>query len=168
MAAHQRHRRAPDRLGQSRTERRVAYQHVGGWPAGVSDLEYRHPDAEKSAKMEYRPQGHPDDAKWDHCRRVAVHDRLHFGLGFVDLAMDEALEISGASARIDGVAVEIEFHDIDRSDQRRRHASRQQVASRVLVVPGTDMTKAVEHTLAGENAIGSDEIIDQFGIRRTC
>ena len=85
----------------------------------------------------------------------------------VDFAVDETLEIGCTAPRVDGVAVEIEFHDIAGGDQRRRHASRQQEAAWVLVVPGTDMAEAVEHTLCGEDTIGGNEIADQLGINRT-
>jgi hypothetical protein len=56
-------------------------------PASVADLKDGHPRAEKSAEMKYRPQRDADDPEWDHCRRMAVHDCAHFGVGFVDFAM---------------------------------------------------------------------------------
>src|SRR5271170_440249 len=117
--------------------------------------------------MKDRPQRHADDAERDHRRRVAVHDRLNLRVDPIDLAVDETFEIGGAAPRIDRVAVEIEFHDITSGDQRWRHASRQQEAARVLVVPGTDMAKAVEYTLTCEDAIGGDEVLDQLRTRRT-
>jgi hypothetical protein len=39
--------------------------------------------------------------------------------------MDETLKVSGAAARVDGISVEVEFHEIGGGDQCRRHASRQ-------------------------------------------
>ncbi len=131
-------------------------------------LENRHPGAEKPAEMKDRPQCHADDTERDHRRRVAVHDRLHLRARLVDLPVDKALQVAGAAARVDGVAVEIEFHDVGGGDQRRRHASRQQKAVRVPVVPGADMAKAVEHPLIGEDAIGGDKIADQLAVGRNC
>jgi hypothetical protein len=58
--------------------------------ASVADLKDGHPRAEKSAEMKYRPQRDADDREWDHCRRMAVHDCAHFGVGFVDFAMKKA------------------------------------------------------------------------------
>ena len=52
-------------------------------------------------------------------RRVAMHDGIHVGANFIDLAVDEALVINAAPLGIDGIAVEIEFHDVVRRHQRR-------------------------------------------------
>ncbi len=97
-----------------------------------------------------------------------MHDGLHLRLRPVDLAVDEALKVTSAAARIDSVAVEVELHDIGSGDQRRRHAVRQQEATQILVVPGADMAEAVEHALIREDAIGGDKILDQLRIRRAC
>ncbi len=96
---------------------------------------------------------------------MTVHDRHDLGLRPEDLAVDEALEIGRAALRIDRVAVEVEFHDVGRRNQPRRHAARQQKALRVLVVAGADMAEPVDHALVEENAVGGDDILDQ---RRVC
>jgi hypothetical protein len=55
MTTHQRHRRGPECLGESRAELGVAHQNVGHRPAGIADLKHWHPGAEKSTEMKYRP-----------------------------------------------------------------------------------------------------------------
>jgi hypothetical protein len=93
-----------------------------------------------------------------------VHDRFHFGMGFVDFAMDVAFEIDGTSLRVDGVAVAVKFHDVSRRDKARRHAARQQKVFRVLVMAHADVAKTIDHALLIENTIGRDEIVDQTRI----
>src|ERR1019366_7568220 len=57
--------------------------------------------------------------------------------------------------------VQIEFHDVGGGHQCRRHAARQQIARRILVVAGGDMAKPVDHALVVKNAIRGDDIVEQ-------
>src|SRR5256885_262556 len=82
-------------------EHRVADQHVGGRSTGIADLEHRHASAEEGTHMVDRLQLDAGGSERNDRRRVAVHDGLHLRPYLVDLAMNEALEIDGAAARID-------------------------------------------------------------------
>ena len=95
-----------------------------------------------------------------------MHNRFDFGVGLIDLAMDEAFEVNGTPLRVDGIAVAVEFHDVGGGDEARRHAARQQKVLRVLIVTHTDMAKTVDHALVVEDTIGRDEIVDQSRIGR--
>ena len=91
---------------------------------------------------------------------------IHVRPRLVDLAVDEALEEHAAAALVDGIAIEIELHDVGGGDVRRRHRARHQVAVRIGRVADADMAKGVEHALIGQNAVRRDEIVDQCGIDR--
>src|SRR5271166_2568404 len=143
----------------------TAHQHDGRRAPRFADLEDRHAGAEKRAHVVDRPQRNAGRAKGNDRRRMAVHDRPNLGIGLVDLAVNKSLDIERAPARVEGVAVEVEFHDVVRCDETRRHAARQQKACCVLLVPRADMPKAVDHALVGEDAVGGDEIVDLVLIR---
>ena len=123
MAAHQRDRMQPQCLRQRRAQRIVANQHVGGGAAGGADVEYRCAVAQEPGDVVHRLQRDLGIGERDHRRRMTVHDRHHVGAYLIDLAVDETFEIGRAAARIDRRAVQVEFHDVVRGDQRRRHAA---------------------------------------------
>ena len=99
---------------------------------------------------------------------MAVHHRLDLGTGLIDLAVDKAFEIEGATLGVDRIAVAVEFHDVGRGRQARRHAPRQQEMLGILVMARTDVAEPVDHTLVVEDAIGGDEIVDQCGVGQRC
>jgi len=75
--------------------------------------------------------------------------------------MDEAFLIDRAAAAVDGVAVEVELHDVLGHDAARRLGHRHQKAIRSCRVTRADMTETVDHALLVEDAVGGDEIVDQ-------
>ena len=46
-----------------------------------------------------------------------MHDGIHFRTRSEDLAVNEPLHVAFPSARIDRLAVEVEFHDVSGDDQ---------------------------------------------------
>src|SRR6266446_2364426 len=101
------------------------------------------------------------DPEWDHAWRVIVHDRVHVRSRLEDGAVDEALEIGRAPARIDSGAVEGELHDVVRLDALRRPRPRQEEMLRIVGVAGADMPERVDDAFVGEDAVGGDDFIEQ-------
>src|SRR5262249_58012521 len=71
------------------------------------------------------------------------------------------LEVGRAALGIDRRAIERELHDVVFLDAVRRPRARQQIALRIIGVAHADMAEAVHHALAGEDAVGGDELFDQ-------
>ena len=79
-----------------------------------------------------------------------MHNPHHFRVRFIDLRMNEALEEDAASARVDRIAVLIEFHDVAGRDQRagvavshdpgpgrdQRHPVQGHLGARLLIATG--------------------------------
>src|SRR6266436_8385871 len=97
---------------------------------------------------------------------MAMYDRLDVGMGLVDFAVDEALDIERTTAWLESIAVEIELQDIAGRDQARSHAAGEQKAPRVRLVPHADMSEAIDHALVREDAVGGDEIVNEVRMRR--
>src|SRR6266849_4752690 len=74
-------------------ERPVAYQEIVLGPY-LADLEHRRARPQERAHVIDRPQLRARDTERDHRRRVAVHDRHHFGPRAIDLAMNVAFDES--------------------------------------------------------------------------
>src|SRR5208282_2073240 len=84
----------------------------------------------------------------------------------VERAMDEALVIGPPAARLERLALEGEFHDVLGGDAFGRPRARQEIALGIMRVPGADMAEAVDHAHGGKDAIGRNQIFDQFVITR--
>jgi len=67
--------------------------------------------------------------------------------------VNEAFEVDGLAAGVERIAIEVEFQDIRRSHQRRRHAAREQEAVAALVVAHADMPEGVNHVLVIEDVV---------------
>ena len=146
----------------------VGDQEVGRVAGDVADLEDRRRLADEGGHVEDGAERHAlDDAEGDHRRRVAVHDRDHVRPRPIHFAVDEALEIDGAAAGVERVAVEIVFDDVGRGDEAGRHVARQEKAVRVLVVADADMAERVEHALLEQDAVGDRQVLDQVGAGRS-
>jgi len=96
---------------------------------------------------------------------MAVHDRLDLGMSLVDLAVDKALDIEGAPALLERVALKVKLQDVVGHHETRRHAASEQKPGRVLSVPGADMPEAVDHALVGKDAVSGYEIFDLRPVR---
>ena len=55
-----------------------------------------------------------------------------------------------------------------RGDEFGRDPARHQIAIGIFVVPDGHVAPAVEQALIGENAVGSDQILDQLRVGRSC
>src|ERR1700687_3291895 len=97
---------------------------------------------------------------------MAVDDRPNIGAGAIDLAVNEPLQIHAASLRIECGTVQVESDDVFAPHETRRHVAREQEEAERLVVPHTDMTKAVDDALLVQNAISDNQLVDKFGIGR--
>ena len=87
--------------------------------------------------------------------RVNIRSRLENG------AVDEALQIGRAPARIDGGAVERELHDVVRLDAVRRARPREQKMLRLVRMTHADMPER-STIFTGEDAVGGDKFFEQF------
>src|SRR5262249_4033663 len=65
-------------------------------------------------------------------------------------------------AGVDRGAIEGELHDVGFLDAVRRAGSRQQVVLRVVGMPRTDVAERIDDSLTGENAVGGDNLLEQF------
>src|SRR5215472_5318798 len=113
-----------------------------------------------------RPQRHVGCAERNDRRRMAMYDRPDVGMGLVDFAVDEALDIEGTTVWLERISVEIELHDVVGGHQAGSHAACEQKMPRVSIVPHADMSKTVDHALVREDAVGGDEIVDEIRMRR--
>src|SRR5690242_4735104 len=95
---------------------------------------------------------------------MAVHDGHHVVARTIDPGVDEALQIHATSARIEGLAREIEGDDIFAPDETGRHVAREQEMSGGTVVTRADVPESIDDALPIENSIGHDELVDERGI----
>ena len=68
--------------------------------------------------------------------------------------------------RIDRPAVQVEFQNIFLGDEVGRQAARHQKTVGIAIVPDRHVAPAIEQAVIREDASGSDQILDQFRIRR--
>jgi len=140
----------------------IADQQVTRRSRKIADFENRCSRAKKAAHMEDRPQLRArHSAEWDDRGRVAVHHRHHIRPPAVNFAVNESLQIHRRPARRDGSPVEIELQHVLFGDKRGRHASGQQKAIRPIRMTDADMAESVDDAIAGKNAIGDDQVIDE-------
>ena len=90
---------------------------------------------------------------------MAVRDRHDIRTFPVDLAVQKALEKSAPPARIAGLAVEGELHDVAGGHQRGRQGPGHQEATGVTRVAHRYVTGRIEHALVGEDATRRREIV---------
>ena len=90
-----------------------------------------------------------------------MNDGGDVGPGAIDFAVNEAFEIDRAPIRPHDRAVGVEFQDVRRLHQGRRHVAGEPKAIRTFGAAGAHMTEAVEHVLVEQDVIGVDEVIDQ-------
>ena len=90
-----------------------------------------------------------------------MHHRHDVRPRLVDFGVDEALQEHRSAARIYGVAVEVEFHDVVGRHQRRRQRARHQEMIGIGGMAGADMAKTIQHAEIGENAASGHDVIDQ-------
>ena len=129
-------------------------------PKCVVRIPDRHLVADRGAHVEDRLDLAAGHAERDHAFAVVVHDRHHVRPRLVERAVDEALEIGRAAARIDRVAFEREFHDVGGLDAVGRARAREQIALRIVGMARADMAEGIDDRLAGEDAVGGDELFD--------
>src|SRR5689334_14351754 len=91
---------------------------------------------------------------------MTVQHGVDVGPRLVDLGMDEALRIDRAIALVERLAVEIELHNVGPADTARRERRRHQKTVLALGMADADVAEAVDHALAVEDAIGSDQVVD--------
>src|SRR5262249_44815612 len=92
---------------------------------------------------------------------MAVQHGVDVRTRLVDLRVDETLRVDRSVAAVDRLRLEVELHDVRLADTARRERGRHQEAVLALGMADADMAEAVDHTLAVENAIGGDEIVDR-------
>src|SRR5262245_52880753 len=76
--------------------------------------------------------------------------------------MDEALEIRRSAAPIDRHAIERKLHDVIRLDAVGRTRARQKITLRIVGMAHADVAERIHHTLARQNAICGDKLLDQI------
>jgi hypothetical protein len=77
--------------------------------------------------------------------------------------MDEALQKTCASFRVDRIAIKIIFHDVFGLDERGGEQARHQKSLRILGMARADVTESIKHALRGQDVVGDHEISDQRG-----
>src|SRR6266849_4470033 len=85
---------------------------------------------------------------------------------FVDFTVDESLQRTCAGFGIDGIRVEIVFHDVFSGHQAWREPAGHQVTVRIVRMPDAHVTKGIEYAFLGKNAIGHDKVLDKSRIDR--
>jgi hypothetical protein len=85
----------------------------------VANLEHRHFGKQEGAEVEHRPQRCAADAERNDPGRMRMDDGFDVRPRLVNLAMDKALEKACTPLRIDGIGIEVVFHDVVCRDQRR-------------------------------------------------
>ena len=92
-----------------------------------------------------------------------MHHRLHIRTHAIHLAVDKALQIRLAPARIDRIAVKIKLHNVFGLDVTGGDTARQQKPVRSIRVPHADVAKAIHHALVVQNVVGGNQIVNEFG-----
>src|SRR5438046_10352458 len=85
VAAHERRRMAPERLGERTAERGIAHEHVAGAASRSPDVEDRHALPEERAHMVEGPERHARDAERYTRWGVVVNYRTDVWPDLVDL-----------------------------------------------------------------------------------
>src|SRR5262245_3790949 len=160
MAAHQNARTGPDRTRQVAPHLDVLNQERGVAKL-IMRVPGRHVVADVGTHMEKRPELALSNAERDHARAVIVHDRMHIRPRFVDAAMDEALQIGRPLARIDGIALERELHDVVLLDALGRTCAREQEALRVVGMARAHVPERVHDAFVRQDAVGGDDLFEQ-------
>ena len=89
-----------------------------------------------------------------------MDDGHDFGVGAIDLAVNEAFEIDAAPVGVDGLPVQIEFDNVVGGHVARRHVAGQQEAVRACIVTDADMAKCVDHAVVEKDVVGKNEIVE--------
>jgi hypothetical protein len=95
-----------------------------------------------------------------------VRDGHHVGPRAKNFAVQITLNEPVAAARIDGIAVDIEFHDVVGGDHLRRKRARHQEALGMARMPHRDVARRVEHALIGQDAARRREVLQHAAIDR--
>src|SRR5690606_16238772 len=82
----------------------------------------------------------------------------------VNLAVDKSLEIVAPLISVQGVAVQVEFHNVLCFHQPGSQVASQQKPARILVGAEADVTKRVQHMRVEENVVGVDEVGEQLRV----
>ena len=80
--------------------------------------------------------------------------------------MDRALGVEPAVLGGDGIAVEGEFDDVVDRDKLGAARAGEEVAAGIGRMAGRDVAEVVDDALAGEDAVGDDEICQGMGDHR--
>jgi hypothetical protein len=91
---------------------------------------------------------------------MAMRNGHHVRARAVDGAVQEALDERAPSARVAGLALQCELHDVIGGHQSRRQRARHQEAVRVLRVPHRRMAGRIEDSLVGKDAAGRRKIFE--------
>jgi hypothetical protein len=97
---------------------------------------------------------------------VAVRDGHHVAPCAENLAVQITFDEAAPSTRIDGVAVDIEFHDVVGGDHLRRERARHQKPLGMARMPHRNMAGRIEHALIGEDAARRGEVLQYGAIDR--
>src|SRR5262245_13887421 len=97
---------------------------------------------------------------------MTMHYRFYVGARPVDFTVDKSLQRTGTRLGIDGIGVEIVFHDVFSSHQGWGEPARHQVTVRIVRVPDAHMTKGIEYALLGKDQVGHDKIFENSRIDR--
>src|SRR4030095_16789927 len=94
---------------------------------------------------------------------MAVDDGLNVRSCLVDLAVDKALDETGAAIRVDRIAVQIVLDDVIGHNQRRRDRARHQITVGCRRMPQRDVPEAIDDSLHREYAASRGKIRDEIG-----
>ena len=139
----------------------VGDQHVGVGAEPIRHVPHRHVGADEAARMDDRAQRRRGNRKRQHILRMGVHHSLHVRPRLVDAAMNEPLVIKRAAVIAHRRAIEIERDDMIFLDHLGRHRGREQEAARIVRMAHAHMAIGVHHILAGQDAVGDDEVAHQ-------
>ena len=161
MAAQQHHPMWPERTRERARLRHSADIEIA-FVVDAADVEHGRALAEERRTADHRPQPCVAVAERNEARGMVVTDRHHIRPRLVDFAVDDALEEQPVLARTQGPVVEIELDDVVGGNLGRRHAAGEPIAIGITRIARADVAVGVEDAAVGENAIGRDEIVDQF------
>src|ERR1041385_1692212 len=92
---------------------------------------------------------------------MSMHHRDHVGSRLVDGAVDKALEVWCASVVSGRFPFEVELEDVRTLDEGGSKRMRKEKTLGIIRVPHADVAVGVDDVLAGEDAVGDDELRDQ-------
>ena len=137
--------------------------HGGDEQAGVGEVVAYIPHGDRFADdrghVEHGAQRDAGDAKGQHGGRVVVHHGHHVGARLVDAPVDGPLGVHRAALLVQRFAFQRVLHEIRSVHQLGSARPGQDVAVGAFRMADADVAEGVHHFLAGEDAVGCDQVL---------